>query len=812
MLPFQCFSQFLSLLGPCLQVLNAVVSTRAIFLRGIHKQLRIPCYKASAKVQLGRGLLQQCYLRQMEGLTTLHGGRLRMMSSSTVLGMTFTLSPLLNCLELPTRGRMSFLPICFTTFLHGRCEGCRVYWQLCWSSFIYAIESTHRRVADTGAKQVNGHRKWKESHFNAVMRALQRARKRVQLHGQTTYKGRIVTAADIGYPGQHHLPIAAMPETSKAPPQARDGMARILAPWPPLLGPCAESFSQPLRKGQLAALSFNLGGFSKAGFDEFQTWLNSDNVVSHVHLIYAYRRRGVPLRNLPVRHGTGCSLAFRSLSVRGWPSWSTKSLAPAHSIRFAELVKGRLLKVQLAADATHHLRRKPITIFSIYQRARVSAQAVVYEKRERLWDHVNKAFASVPGRHLFLAGGDFNTPLAQKDHHVGSGVTKSVVVPQDADRFASLLVDHGLTAMNTWRRPQATYVGDDFGTQIDFLLTRTSQAGRSGRAACAIIPHIHLASWRHGARHVPVAALLTDTHAECRARRPPPQARLSRDHMVQCLRTSAPHQHLFQQTVQQRLEMASRHAQSGYLLPHQVDEVLNDVSLQMFAAQRKSYSKPWQSAEVQLSLKSVWDMRAQLRQRQRAARPCAILLHLSGPSSGSSGGSEISCPSSPSRSRTTTIAGHCLRHLFVLWRDQQRFSKLAKALQRTSVTQRRAKWDAQLEEAEGALYMRGHSTVMNCYDTGRGSIPVCHPGEWELQAAVEVTLSEVETALSRVPPRKAMQPGRGCVALCCTPYCSARPRFLTGHMEGRAHFAFGGSHRFVAPLPCETGACASRSV
>ena len=294
-------------------------------LRGIHKQLRIPCYKASAKVQLGRGLLQQCYLRQMEGLTTLHGGRLRMMSSSTVLGMTFTLSPLLNCLELPTRGRMSFLPICFTTFLHGRCEGCRVYWQLCWSSFIYAIESTHRRGADTGAKQVNGHRKWKESHFNAVMRALQRARKRVQLHGQTTYKGRIVTAADIGYPGQHHLPIAAMPETSKAPPQARDGMARILAPWPPLLGPCAESFSQPLRKGQLAALSFNLGGFSKAGFDEFQTWLNSDNVVSHVHLIYAYRRRGVPLRNLPVRHGTGCSLAFRSLSVRGWPSWSTKA-------------------------------------------------------------------------------------------------------------------------------------------------------------------------------------------------------------------------------------------------------------------------------------------------------------------------------------------------------------------------------------------------------------------------------------------------------------------------------------------------------
>ncbi|CAE7799744.1 unnamed protein product [Symbiodinium sp. CCMP2592] len=596
----------------------------------------------------------------------------------------------------------------------------------------------------TGAKLANGHRKWKAN-------------------GQTTYRGKLVTNADIGMPGQSY--------------STQDHC------------PLLESFVQPLRKGQLSVSTLNLGGFSKAGFDEFQTWLHSDNVVSHVHII-CLQETWRPSSEFTSSAWHWVQSGLLKSQHQGVAVLINKSLASAGCIRFAEVIKGRLLKVQLAADATHHLRRKPITIFSIYQHAKVSEQAAVYEKRERLWEHINKAFASVPGRHLFIAGGDFNTPLSSSESHVGAGTVKSTVVPRDSDRFASLLVDHGLTALNTWRSPQATYLDDSGGTQstkgtqIDFLLARTRQAGRTGRAAQAL-PHIHLASWRNGARHVPVAALFTDTRAECKRGPQAERLHLSRDHMVECLRHSDEHRDRFCAEVQCRLNRTCSTESRDYLPPCKVDAILRDVSHELFAKKRVDYVKPWQSSEVQLSLKGIWTQRAQLRQQQRSARACVVLLHLLPPASD---GALMPVSSSGS------IADHCLRGIFGLWRAATHsFHKQVRALQRTSVQQRRARWDSQLAEAESALKSGAthhfYATVKRLAPrqqpgrvqlrTQEGDLmtiedeiqalyeywqpvfdhPTLSPGKWELVDGIEVSEQEVERALLKIPPRKATQPG-----------------------------------------------------
>ena len=73
-----------------------------------------------------------------------------------------------------------------------------------------------------------------------------------------------------------------------------------------------------------------------------------------------------------------------------------KSLASASCLRVAEVVKGRLLKLRIPADMGNPLRRRPITLVCVYQHARVSEQAVVYEKRERLWEKINHVIATVP--------------------------------------------------------------------------------------------------------------------------------------------------------------------------------------------------------------------------------------------------------------------------------------------------------------------------------------------------------------------------------------------------------------------------------
>ena len=316
------------------------------------------------------------------------------------------------------------------------------------------------------------------------------------------------------------------------------------------------------------------------------------------------KKRGVPAVSFPVMHGVGFSQALRSQN-QGVAVLINKSLAAASCIRIAEVIKGRLLKVLIPADPCHHLRRRPITLLCVYQHARVSEQQVVYENREKVWDKLNHALASVPRRHLLIAAGDWNAPLLSDAHHVGPGVLDPKWLPADRTRFAALLRNHGLCALNTWRSSSqaATFLGPheaskpQVRTQIDFILTCSHQAGVTGRAA-ATASHAEFTSWRRGARHLPIVVVVEDNRFECVAKSVRSKQKHSRSRMIAELQDAAV-QVQFQDAVTAAVEALEVTPD----LPARLDAALLQISDDMFPMETTLQPKPWQTQEVQLTLK-----------------------------------------------------------------------------------------------------------------------------------------------------------------------------------------------------------------
>ena len=301
--------------------------------------------------------------------------------------------------------------------------------------------------ASLGAKQAGGQnltwRKHKEHYEYVVKRSLQRARHRAQHDGTTMNRGRLYTSAELGLPGtpyrQSQLAISRK-QTLQACDQSR--LDKILAAWPPVTGPLSEEQTRPLRTGQLGVLSLNLGGFSKEGYDKFQQWAHSPNVVEHVHIIFV-QETWRPSSEFSSDSWHWIQSGTKGAQHQGVAILLNKRLAAAKCLRFAEITKGRILKDHLPAEPGNRLRRRPIALLCVYQHARVSEQAAVYEKREKIWEQVNKALASVPRRHTLLVAGDWSTPLLEDGSFVGSGVLKSKWLPSDHAQFAGTLHAHG---------------------------------------------------------------------------------------------------------------------------------------------------------------------------------------------------------------------------------------------------------------------------------------------------------------------------------------------------------------------------------
>ena len=449
---------------------------------------------------------------------------------------------------------------------------------------------------------------------------------------------------------------------------------KILAAWPPVTGPLSEEQTRPLRAGQLGVLSVNVGGFSKEGYDGFQQWAHSPNVVEHVHIIFV-QETWRPSCEFSSDSWHWIQSGTEKAQHQGVAILRSKRLVAARSVRFAEITKGPILKVHLPADPGNHLRRRPITLLCVYQHARVSEQAVVYEKREKIWEQVNKVLASVPRRHTLLVAGDWNTPLLEDGSFAGSGMLKSKWLPSDHAQFEGMLHAHGLCALNTWGpvSSAATFVGprvsnstqdEGVATQIDFILGRRGQVSTAGRAAMPV-PSIHLSSWRMGTRHLPLAAIITDSRAEWKQSTKQLKSGPARDLMANVLTQSPEVRQAFQDRVEQAVAAS---LSVSTVMPSEVDAALMQVSMEMFSGIAPAHApKPWQTPEMQITLKQVWAGRTEL---------CKV--------------------------QSSLLSGENVHGVLAV-RKWAQIHRLRKQLRKVSAEKRRQRWDTQLQEAELAL-------------------------------------------------------------------------------------------------------------
>ena len=221
-------------------------------------------------------------------------------------------------------------------------------------------------------------------------RALQRATRRAALEGGTWYRNRWVTCRDIGLPGTPH-DVGHHAQTRVL----RQCMPKMLARWPPLKGP-------RMPKQGLGVLSSNLGGFSKAGYDEFQRWLHLDTTRQAVHVVFLQETwQG------STEFGTKDWIWIQSgrspVSGQGVAVLLNRRFADGASVRYTERRVGRVLMVLVPALCGHPLRRRPTTLMCVYQHSRSSEQAEVYENRAKIWALLHQVMAAVPRRHLLLS-------------------------------------------------------------------------------------------------------------------------------------------------------------------------------------------------------------------------------------------------------------------------------------------------------------------------------------------------------------------------------------------------------------------------
>ena len=254
---------------------------------------------------------------------------------------------------------------------------------------------------------------------------------------------------------------------------------------------------------------------------------------------------------------------------------------------------------------------------------------------------------------------------------MGQGVLAPAVVPQDQAAFQALVEQYDLCALNTWRhrRQAATYrdpcpveVASGTATQLDYLLLRSHHACEEARLSTAC-RHVRLASWKHGARHLPVLACIPLPNYVTMRGHCSTQTMVDTDAMLREASQNTAQHRSFLSHIQDAL--AAQAAPTWLTL----DTALRKASETCYPKQRKVELRPWQESAVQVALKHVWQARNELRSARNM-----VFLGIQG--------------------------------IFQYWRRQAALRSTTRALRLQSHAQRRKQWCDKLRTAEEALKRR----------------------------------------------------------------------------------------------------------
>ena len=181
-------------------------------------------------------------------------------------------------------------------------------------------------------------------------------------------------------------------------------------------------------------------------------------------------------------------------------------LVDANSVRWTELVPGRLLQVRCLHN------KQTVDFLTLYQHVKSCGDAADQRanigQREGVWRALEKALSALPCRSYVVLAGDFNTSFSFGAPLIGkSAVNKEPLesYQREAARVQDMLGAKGLVALNTFGKRVLTYVHPKGSSLIDFILVRRPVADARARKACAV--KAPLAAWRT-VGHKPVVASL----------------------------------------------------------------------------------------------------------------------------------------------------------------------------------------------------------------------------------------------------------------------------------------------------------------
>ena len=195
-------------------------------------------------------------------------------------------------------------------------------------------------------------------------------------------------------------------------------------------------------------------------------------------------------------------------TVAGWKAIVSASTARADGvmtrvhpkyvsthIKFGEIVKGRVLRVQFQAPAG---RVELLNVYQLVWNQTLTRDRNV-EQRQKLLDKTARAVQSFSLRDTVVVAGDFNAELVQTPGVAGSAVanTPRHVGPDSPEpmALARFAESSSLVALNTWHcRPAHTFVSAQGRSQVDFIMCRSLCTDAVAKR-CAPTPS-PVGSWR----------------------------------------------------------------------------------------------------------------------------------------------------------------------------------------------------------------------------------------------------------------------------------------------------------------------------
>ena len=287
----------------------------------------------------------------------------------------------------------------------------------------------------------------------------------------------------------------------------------------------------------------------------------------------------------------------------------SKRLCGCQDVQVRHVLPGRLshLRIQRPNDS--------IDLLGLYQKAWNSKNPEIRPQRKIVWNALRDCLRSLPLRNKVVVMGDFNTSCGPRGSCFGPFAVKPTSgQAADHERFADIVSDAGLVALNTWTKQgdNSTFVfGDRIRTQIDFILTRTKQADHIAREA-SVLYDFPLAECSEGARRYPVVASIPIAwYLPISHRRKQIEDSFDREALIEDLSNEdkqEPRLRQLQLRVEQEIQQCSD--------LESVHEALIRIGAQVYPKNTQVKLRTWQQSESKFRIQNMWKAFREMRTRR----------------------------------------------------------------------------------------------------------------------------------------------------------------------------------------------------